>query len=88
LNDVEYYMAFQYWADCFESAGIYLREGMFDIKLWAIRAASGTIWWWERHREVIYNERKRRNDRRYLDMWEYAYDQLMKYLEEHPELKP
>ncbi len=88
LNDSDYYMAFQYWSDCFDAAGVYLREGMLDIRLLALRSASGVIWWWERHREVIYNERKRRNDRRYLDMWEYAYDQLMKYLEENPELKP
>lgn len=88
LNDVDYYMAFQYWSDCFEAVGVYLREGMFDIRLLALRSASSFIWWWERHREVIYERRKRRNDRRYLDMWEYAYDQLMEYLEENPELKP
>ena len=30
----------------------------------------------------------RQVNRRAYDMWEYTYDTLMTYLEEHPELKP
>ena len=87
-SDEDYHMAFQYWAECFESVGVHLKEDIFDVRLLALRSASGVIWFWERHRDVIYERRKRLNDRRYFDMWEYAYDQLMEYLEEHPELKP
>ena len=87
-SDEDYRMAFQYWSACFEHTGVYLKENIFDIRLLALCAASGVIWWWERHRDVIYERRKRLNRRRYCDMWEYAYDQLMEYLEEHPELKP
>jgi hypothetical protein len=87
-SDEDYRMAFNYWMNCFEHTGVYLKEDIFDIRLLALRSASGFIWYWERHRDVIYERRKRLNRRRYCDMWEYAYDQLMEYLEEHPELAP
>ena len=87
-SDEDYKIAFRYWMHCFEHTGVYLKEDILDIRLLALRSAWSLIWWWEKHRDVIYNERKRRNNRRYCDMWEYAYDQLMKYLEENPELAP
>jgi hypothetical protein len=87
-SDEDYRMAFVYWSECLEATGVYLKEGILDIRSLALRAASGVIWWWERHRDIIYERRKRLNNRRYCDMWEYAYDQLMKYLEKHPELAP
>ena len=87
-SDEDYRRAFIYWSQCFQHTGVYLKENIFDIRLLALRAADDFIWYWERHRDVIYERRKRLNNRRYCDMWEYAYDQLMEYLEEHPELKP
>jgi len=88
MSDEDYSMAFTYWRNCFEHTGVHLKEGIFHIRLLALRAASDFIWFWERHRDVIYERRKRLNNRRYCDTWEYAYDQLMEYLEEHPELAP
>lgn len=87
-NDPEYQIAFTYQAECFETLGVFLREGTFDIRILALRGATGTIGLWEKYKDVIYNERERRNNRRWYDMWEYAYDSLKRYLEEHPELKP
>ena len=88
MSDEDYNMAFRYWMNCLDHTGVYLKENIIDIRLLALRAAWGVIWWWEKHRDVIYEQRKRLNNRRYCDMWEYTYDQLMKYLEEHPELAP
>jgi len=67
-SDEDYRMAFTYWRECFAHTGVYLKEGIFNIRLLALRIASDFIWFWERHRDVIYERRKRLNDRRYCDM--------------------
>ena len=87
-SDEDYRRAFTYWSQCFEHTGVYMKENIVDTRLLALRSARDFIRYWEKHRDVIYERRKRLNRRRYFDMWEYAYDQLMKYLEEHPELAP
>jgi len=87
-NDVEYNGAFMWLKDIFEGIGVSLRLGYLDIKLLAHYNTQSTIYWWEKYRDLIYNERGRRNDRRWHSEWEYLYDELMKYLEEHPELSP
>ena len=50
--------------------------------------ANGYVFEWEKYEDVIYEMRKRVNDRRHRGEWEYLYNAIMKYLEEHPELKP
>jgi hypothetical protein len=46
------------------------------------------LYWWEKHRNIVYKERERRNDQTYCGSWEYFYNELVKYLDEHPELAP
>lgn len=87
-SDREYLLAFSYWGNTYESLGVVLRDNIGGVRLLALHGSSGVLGDWERHREVIYEERKRRGNRRYFDMWEYTYDSLVRYLEEHPELKP
>jgi len=86
-NDVEYSNAYSWLATIFNSRGVLLREGLLNVRLVALIASGPTLYWWEKHKDVIYNERKRRNNRRFCSEWEYSYNSLVKYLEEHPELK-
>ena len=87
-NDPEYQKAF-YWIQMGMSGiGTLLMEGLIDIRILTLFNADGVIYNWEKHKDIIYERRKRWNQKRYCDMWEYVYTEQMKYLEEHPELTP
>ena len=70
--------------------GVLLREDLLDVRLVAliegVRARGPTVYWWEKHKDVIYCERERLGNSRYCSEWEYSYNSLVKYLKEHPEL--
>jgi hypothetical protein len=89
-NDVEYDNAFRWLATMLNVRGALLREDLFGHRLVAliegVRRRGPTIYWWEKHKDVIYCERERLNNRRYCSEWEYSYNSLVKYLDEHPEL--
>lgn len=65
-----------------------MREGLLNVRMVALVGATYVIDDWEKYEDVIYEMRKRRNDRRFRGEWEYLYNTIMKYLEEHPELAP
>ncbi len=69
-----------------EGLGVFVKEDLVDIKLMALLMAGSMRMSWEKHRDIIYEERKRMNYPRYASEWEYFYNELMKYMEEHPEL--
>jgi hypothetical protein len=87
-SNAEYRKAWSWLLQLYEAIGVCLRLGLVDIKLLALHGVNSHIYWWEKHKDLIYNERKRRNNRRYRSQWEYLYNELVKYLEEHPELAP
>ena len=86
-NDADYLHAFTRLARIYEAVGVFLKEDLMNIRLLALYDTTGTIHYWERYRDIIYEQRNRRNTKRSWDMWEYTYDTLRAYLEEHPELK-
>ena len=87
-NNPEYQKAF-YWIQLGMSGiGTCLMEGLVDIHILTLFNVDGIIYNWEKHKDIIYERRKRWNQKRYCDMWEHVYTELKKHLEEHPELKP
>jgi len=90
-DDWKFRRAFTYWAYYWERCGVLLKEGLIDIDM-TVNSASGartTIDEWEDYRNVIYKLRQSdARSKRSFNMWEYTYDSLMKYLEEHPEMAP
>ncbi len=87
-DDSEYDTAYFWLSHLYEGIGTSVRLGHADIKLVAYCMPGDHLRWWESYRDVVYGERKRLNDRRYRSEWEYLYNELVKYLEEHPELAP
>ena len=85
-NDPEYAHALTTIVIIMEGLGVLIKENLVDIKLLALLMAGSIRMTWEKHRDIIYEERKRLNYRRYASEWEYVYNALMKYLQEHPEL--
>ena len=87
-NDAEYERAFIWFTEIYEGMGVSVRLGHVDIRLAAHYDTKSILGWWKKYKDVIYERRKRLNDRRYRSEWEYLYNELVKYLEEHPELAP
>ena len=85
-DDLEYDAAYLWLSQLYEGIGASVRLGHADIRLLAHCMPRGHLRWWERYRDVVYGQRKRLNTRRYRSEWEYLYNELVKYLEEHPEL--
>jgi hypothetical protein len=83
----EFYEAFLLINGFFEGVGVLVKEGVLDIRWIALLMASWTNEYWEKIREVILEHRKRSGAKRALSEYEYLYDELNKYLEQHPELK-
>jgi hypothetical protein len=68
--------------------GALVREGLLNIRMVILVGARHIIDNWEKYEDVIYEMRVRVNDKRHRGEWEYLYNAIMKYLEEHPELAP
>ncbi len=90
-DDWKFRRAFIHWAYLMERVGVLLKEGLIDVEMMAISgsSASTVINEWEDYRNIVYTMRQTGQiGKRSYDMWEYTYDTLMKYFEEHPELAP
>jgi len=71
----------------FEGIGVLVKEGLIPIRLVALFITSVTRVFWEKFGPITQEHRKRDNVPRIGSETEYLYRTLMKYVEEHPELK-
>ena len=70
-----------------EGLGVLVKEGLVPIRLVALYIAGLTRTYWEKFGPIIEEMRVRTNSPRGLSETEYLYRKLMKYVEQHPELK-
>ncbi len=71
----------------FEGLGVYVREGLVPIRLVALTMTGMLTRYWDMFGPFITEYRIRENVPRNASETEYLYNELMKYLEKHPELK-
>ncbi len=71
----------------FENLGSMVREDLFGIRLVARSLHGPVIEVWNKIQPIIDEWRERWNYPRQWSEFEYFYNELMKYMEEHPELK-
>jgi hypothetical protein len=72
----------------YEGLGVLVKEGYVSIRLVALLMTGTTRMLWERlYRSWVEEGREKMNYRRFRSEAEYLYNELMKYVEEHPELK-
>ncbi len=86
-SDPENYNASHRLGMFYEGLGVLVKENYVPIRLIALLMTGMTRDFWERHILMIDEARERLNYPRFLSESEYLYDELMKYVEEHPELK-
>jgi hypothetical protein len=74
-------------SDYFEGLGVYVKEGLVPIRLVALTMTVMLTRYWDRFGPIIKEYRIRDNMPRNYSESEYLYNELIKYLERHPELK-
>jgi hypothetical protein len=84
-SDRDYRKAFIFLADSYNYLGMMIKEDNEGLK-YCTTSGRTFLYWWEKYRDIVYNERERRNDKTYCASWEYFHNNLVKYLKEHPEL--
>ena len=72
----------------FEYLGVLVKEGLVSIRLVALLISNPTIRFWEKFEPIIQDFRNYMSSQRNMTENEYLYNELVKYLDEHPELKP
>jgi hypothetical protein len=70
----------------YEGLGVLVKAGFIDIRLVALLMTIMTRIWWEKYKPIIEEARRQMGYPRYLSESEYLYNELMKYIAEHPEL--
>jgi len=70
-----------------EGVGVLVRFGLLDVKYIAYLASWPTRMYWEKLKPIIEDARRLQKAPRGDSESEYLYNELMKYLEKHPELE-
>ena len=71
----------------YESLGILVRENLLDIRVVALFMTGNILNFWNKLMPIIDGAREALNWPRLLIETEYLYNELMKYIKEHPEIK-
>ena len=71
----------------YEGLGVLVKERFVDIRYVALLMTGLTLQFWEKIRPAILEAREVEQSPRILSEFEYLYEELMKYIEKHPELK-
>jgi len=87
FRDPEFQTAAYYVGGYYEGLGVLVREGLLDIRWIALLICGMTREYWKKIEPHIVEMRKVMGQTRLGSETEYLYDELMKYLEKHPELK-
>lgn len=66
--------------------GVFVKNELIPIRLVAETMAGMTRVWWEKYIPIIEDGREKTGIRRWYSETEYLYNELMKYMEEYPEL--
>jgi hypothetical protein len=71
-----------YW----EGIGVLVKEKFLDIRLVALMLCGNTRFFWEKLKPFVDEARVNMGYERWMSETEYLYNELLKYLDEHPEL--
>ena len=85
---IENWQSIQTIVTYYEGVGVLVKEGLLDIKYVALLICGTTINLWEKFDRIADDIREYTGSRRWASEWQYLYNELIKYLEEHPELAP
>ena len=85
-EDPEFVNSLLYIASWYEGLGVFVKEGLIDIRLIALTMAGMTKSLWQIIDPYLDEMRERSGFIRMSSEWEYLVNELNRYLEENPEL--
>ncbi len=71
----------------YEGLGVLVKENLLDIRIVALLLTGLIISFWDKFIPIIDETREAFGSPRFYIETEYLYNQLMKYIEEHPEIQ-
>jgi hypothetical protein len=71
----------------YEGIGILVKDGLLDIRLVAQNMSGALRWFWESHRDMVFEARKELKWPRLMIEVEYLYNALNEYAAKHPEFQ-
>ena len=71
----------------YEGLGVLVKENLLDIRVVALLMTGLVTGFWDKFIPIIDEARNTRGSPRLFIETEYLYNQLMKYIEEHPEIR-
>jgi hypothetical protein len=74
-------------ANWYEGLGVLVKENLLDIRVVALLLTGLVIQFWDKFIPIIDETREAFETPRFLSENEYLYNQLMKYIKEHPEIQ-
>ncbi len=74
-------------ANWYEGLGVLVKENLLDIRIVALLLTGLIISFWDKFIPIIDETREAFGSPRFYIETEYLYNQLMKYIEEHPEIQ-
>jgi hypothetical protein len=84
-NNPDYREAWLWMFTLLDLMGIYLKEGVIDIELFALSNPWYFISFWNQY-EHIFDKRKETYGASYFQNMKYFFDEFEKYMKKHPEL--
>ena len=84
--DPEGYKSFMMWFNVLEQRGVYVREGLLDIRLVCLMSGGTIKESWEMYFGIFEEWRTRYNRPRDWIEGEYLYNQVLEYHKKHPEI--
>ena len=82
-TDSEHWNNIMLWFNDFEEFGIYVREGMLNIRLICLLSGGTYLMSWEKFEPIILEYRKRHNAPRWFIEAEYMYNKMKEYMDKH-----
>jgi hypothetical protein len=86
-TDKDFHKTLDVLGGFYEGIGVMVKEGYMPVRLVALQWAGITKRFWEKLKPFMSDLREYRGFPRGWSETEYLYNELMKYLEEHPELQ-
>ncbi len=86
-RDKEFRDRFNVVGTYYEGIGVLVKEGFLNIRLVALLMCGMTMTYWEKILPVTVDARRLMEYPRFLSESEYLYNELIKYTDDHPELK-
>jgi len=85
-KDPEFIEAASWIFSFYEGLGVFVKQGLIDIRSIALTMTGATTALWEKYESFVYQDRVAYSSPRMLSEFEYLYRELVKYIKEHPEL--